>query len=439
MNVVYLHAHDAGRYIEPYGYGIPTPHLMQLAREGTLFRHAYCAGPTCSPSRAAMLTGMSPHESGMIGLCHRGFSLNEPKQHLAAYLRSQGYETVLSGVQHEFRHNQHDQFYDQSLPVTGDGVSGEWDLNAALGAARFLRERPQDAEKPFFLACGFVLPHRKFPDPDPDINPDYLQPPRPLPDNARARWDMATYMTAARRMDTAAGVVLNALRETGRDKDTLVIFTVDHGIAFPWMKCNLYDTGMGVSLILKYPGNGTVGKALDGLVSHLDVFPTVCDLTGVAAPEWLTGCSLRPMLEGTAETVREEVFSEVTYHAGYEPQRAIRTERYKYIEIIDEDLTPVSVNCDASASKDIVLEAGWLDHARQPVQLYDLDLDPGERHNLAEHRDYTAVRKELSARLRNWMERTGDPLLNGPVAAPKGAKVNLRSQLEPDEPPQVVD
>ena len=101
MNILYLHTHDTGRYIQPYGYAVSTPNLMNLAREGTLFRQAYCAGPTCSPSRAGLLTGMSPHSCGMLGLAHRGFRLYDYHQHLARFLGDHGYETVLCGVQHE--------------------------------------------------------------------------------------------------------------------------------------------------------------------------------------------------------------------------------------------------------------------------------------------------------------------------------------------------
>ena len=90
MNILYLHAHDAGRFISPYEEGMPTPCLEKLAREGTVFTNAHCAAPTCSPSRAALLTGSSPHEAGMLGLAHRGFSLRNPERHLAALLQQSG-------------------------------------------------------------------------------------------------------------------------------------------------------------------------------------------------------------------------------------------------------------------------------------------------------------------------------------------------------------
>jgi len=99
-NILYVHSHDSGRYVQPYGHAIPTPNIQHLAEEGVLFRQAFCAGPTCSPSRAALLTGMAPHNAGMIGLAHRGFSLHDYRQHLANVLKDAGYRTALAGVQH---------------------------------------------------------------------------------------------------------------------------------------------------------------------------------------------------------------------------------------------------------------------------------------------------------------------------------------------------
>ena len=101
MNIIYIHTHDSGRYFEPYGYPVKTPNIQKLALSGTLFRNAFCASPTCSPSRACLLTGTSAHTSGMLGLAHRGFRLKDEKMHLAWFLRNHGFETVLSGVQHE--------------------------------------------------------------------------------------------------------------------------------------------------------------------------------------------------------------------------------------------------------------------------------------------------------------------------------------------------
>src|SRR5713226_42254 len=102
-NILYLHSHDTGRYIEPYGYEVPAPNLKKLAESGVMFRHAYNAAPTCSPSRASLLTGHCPHNNGMFGLAHRGFGLNDYKRHILHTLRPAGYYSALFGVQHVAR------------------------------------------------------------------------------------------------------------------------------------------------------------------------------------------------------------------------------------------------------------------------------------------------------------------------------------------------
>lgn len=423
MNIVYLHCHDAGRYIQPYGHALPTPCLQRFAEHSTVFRQAFCAAPTCSPSRSALLTGQSAHGSGMIGLAGRGFSLSRPERHLAAYLGRQGFHTVLSGIQHEFAADAAKPYNEIITP--GGNSAGNRDINAAQAAAAFIRQKH---DKPFFLSCGFFTPHRPFVAADPDINPDRVAVPACLPDTPEVRQDMAEYASTVRVMDQAAGVVLEALRQAGRMERTVVIFTTDHGIAFPHMKCNLTDTGIGVSLMVHCPGNRLSGRALDAMVSHVDVFPTVCELAGVPAPEWLEGRSLAPLLRGEAASVREELFAEVTYHAAYEPMRCIRTPRYKLIRIFDDDLSPVPANIDAGHSKTLVVQE-WLKRSRAAVQLYDLLLDPAERNNLADSAAHAGVRADLERRLADWMKRTDDPLLAGPVPLPAGAMANLRSDL----------
>ena len=101
MNIVYIHTHDAGVYLEPYGRHIPMPNLMKFTGEGTLAHNFFNAFPTCSPSRSALLTGMMPHSNGMSGLAHRGWRITNYDWHLARYLKTQGYYTVLCGMQHE--------------------------------------------------------------------------------------------------------------------------------------------------------------------------------------------------------------------------------------------------------------------------------------------------------------------------------------------------
>jgi N-sulfoglucosamine sulfohydrolase len=428
MNIVYMHTHDTGRYIEPYGYQVPTPHLKQLAEEGILFRHAYNAGPTCSPSRSALLTGMAPHSCGMIGLAHRGFELNDYGKHLASFLRVHGYETVLSGVQHEGLQPEL-LGYERVLHKASGKKNGEWDLANAELAANFLKSPGRT--KSFFLSFGMFSTHREFPDTDRQIHANYVMPPFPLADTKQNREDMAAFIASAGTADQCVGIVLNALRESGLDRETIIIFTTDHGIAFPRMKCNLYDTGIGVSLILNYPGQKRQGQAVDALVSHIDLFPTICDLLSLDKPDWLQGHSLVPLLEGEVEQVREEIFSEVTFHAAYEPMRCIRTARFKYIRLFDEHAGHVPANIDDGLSKSFVIEHGILEEKRDKEMLFDLYLDPVERNNRVDDPHYQHIYVDLSKRLRSWMVQTEDPLLQGKVPAHAGAKVNKRTSLSP--------
>src|SRR5512133_4145230 len=96
-NVLYIHSHDSGRYLQPYGHAVPTPNLQRLASEGVLFRRAFSCAPTCSPSRSALLTGQFPHQNGMLGLAHRGFSMTDYRHHMLHTLRAAGYRSVLAG------------------------------------------------------------------------------------------------------------------------------------------------------------------------------------------------------------------------------------------------------------------------------------------------------------------------------------------------------
>src|SRR5947209_18984101 len=99
-NILYIHSHDTGRYVQPYGHAIPTPNIQRPEEQGVLFRKAFCAAPTCSPSRASLLTGQYAHCSGMLGLAHRGFSLHDYRQHILYTLRKVGYYTALIGEEH---------------------------------------------------------------------------------------------------------------------------------------------------------------------------------------------------------------------------------------------------------------------------------------------------------------------------------------------------
>jgi N-sulfoglucosamine sulfohydrolase len=173
---------------------------------------------------------------------------------------------------------------------------------------------------------------------------------------------------------------------------------------------------------------------IDALVSHLDVYPTLCDLAGIEHPPFVQGRSLLPLAHREAAEIRDEIFAEATFHAAYEPQRCVRTPRYKYIRRYGDRATPVLPNTDDGPSKDLLLSLGWAGRRIPFEQLYDLAFDPNEAANLADDPEYADLRRDLSERLDRWMRETGDPLLDGPVRPPSGARVNLPDQVSPSEP-----
>jgi N-sulfoglucosamine sulfohydrolase len=409
-NILYIHSHDSGRYLRPYGFDIPTPNLARLAREGVLFRQMHAAAPSCSPSRAALLTGQCPHRNGMLGLAHLGWKLNDYSQVIIHPLHAAGYHTVLAGLQH-IAANPATIGYDEMLPHLSTHA-----VDVAPAAIRFLRSRPQ---QPFFLDVGFFETHRDYP--SPTDNPDYIQPPAIIPDTPETRRDMAGFHASARALDKGVGAVLDALESSGLASNTLVISTTDHGIAFPEMKCDLRDTGTAISLILRGGEVFSGGKVCNAMLSNLDMYPTICDFIGVPRPAWLEGKSFLPILKGEQSEVNDELFSEVTYHAAYEPKRSVRTHRWKYIRRFDGRTTAVLPNCDDGSSKSYWLSKGWkAEPLVESEELYDLVFDPMEHNNLADQPRAHDALSEMRGRLDAWMQRTDDPILRGPVPLPPG-------------------
>jgi arylsulfatase A-like enzyme len=199
---------------------------------------------------------------------------------------------------------------------------------------------------------------------------------------------------------------------------------------------------------MRGPGGYEGGQVQDAMVSHIDLFPTLCDLLEIEAPPWLQGQSMMPLIRGEgargsrADGIHDEIYAEVTYHAAYEPKRAVRTERYKYIRRFDGREKPVLPNCDDSLSKDVWLAHGWGNRPVEAERLYDLVFDPNETHNLvyrvAGNPALGEVLADMRGRLERWMQETDDPLLNGPVPAPSGTRVNDPDGASPREPAREI-
>lgn len=234
---------------------------------------------------------------------------------------------------------------------------------------------------------------------------------------------MAGMQIAVETVDRLCGEILNALKETGEYEETFILFTTDHGLPFPMMKCNLYDDGIGVAFLLRYPGMPEKHCVKDTLLSQVDVFPTLCDILKLEKPVWLQGESFYPVIKGEQDEVREAVFAEINYHVAYEPVRCVRTKKYKYIVRWDNgyDKTPPT-HMDDSLSKEVFHENGYFEKKLAKEELYDLMLDPQERENLAEEMEHPAVKEEMEKILTDWQKKTKDPLLTEQkIELPEGA------------------
>src|SRR3954469_7935102 len=270
-NIVYLHSHDTGRYVQPYGHQVATPNIQRLADQGVLFRKAFAAAPICSGSRASLLTGQASHSSGMLGLAHRGFRLVDYDHHLVHTLHDANYWTALIGEQHVSA-DPAEIGYDPCVEVDSHHAS-----EVAPATVALLADSPR---RPFFLSVGFFETHREYFAPTSARDALYSLPPENLPDTPETRRDMAAFKQSARSLDQGVGAVLNALDEHDVAEDTLVILTTDHGLPFPGAKASLLDRGIGVLLIIRGPGGFHGGKVSDALVSQIDLYPTICEIAG---------------------------------------------------------------------------------------------------------------------------------------------------------------
>jgi len=428
-NIILIHSHDLGRYLGCYGRDIETPQISSLADSGALFTEHFGTAPQCSPSRSSLMTGRFPHVNGLVGLAHGEWGLDPNERILPHYLQDVGYETHLFGLQHIVQDTdrlRYDHIHSEGNLYPGISPAVH-ETNRARNVASvfssFLEREAYDS--PFFASVGFFEVHRVEEENgrfsfdaenyDPDV-PEQIRPLSYLPDRRGIRHDLAEMHGMVYAIDDAVGEIVTALEGKGLDEETLVIFTTEHGIAFPRAKGSCYDAGIEAALILRYPGIAEGGETYDELISNVDVLPTILDIVEVDIPDNLNGRSFLSLLtDDDGYDERERIFAEMTWHDMYNPVRMIRTERYKYIRSFWH-LPKVYLPTDVFAS-----EAGREVREKYSVptrpyeELYDLTETPREDENVIHEPRYQEIRIEHSRRLKEWMEATDDPLLDGPL------------------------
>lgn len=429
LNIVLFVADDLGTTdIGPYGNRvIRTPNLDRLATQSLLFSNAFAGSPTSSPSRASLLTGLYPFRNGAHANHH---GVREGIKTLPSYLQQLGYTTGFAGKLHigPLSAYPFDLIHNTNVPEPGhekDGVL--WtDLNLEP-VDRWLSEKSA-GKKPFMLIVNDHSPHVIWPE-KPEYDYDKIDIPAIHIDTKETRIARARYYTDITKMDRNVGKLLASLEKYKLDNNTVVIFTADQGPQWAFGKWNLYDYGIRVPLLVRWPGVIQGSTESQSLVSLVDILPTVVEIAGgkaPAEPAEIDGLSLVPLLKGEKPNHRNFVFGSHTGDGtmNQAPMRMIRTSRYKYIvnlapEVLYNTHINLAVDHDGghqywlswlnrSYSDEHAASVLWRYHNRPKEELYDIQADPNELRNLASNPYYEKVMEQFRTQMQEWRQQQGD-------------------------------
>lgn len=489
-NILFLFADDWGRYAEAYdkidgrpspNRVVKTPNIDRVAREGVLFRNAYVGAPSCTPCRSSLLSGRYFFNTGRGAILHAAvWDSSIPSWPLL--LQGRGYflgkmfkvwspgtpvDAPIGGQQHAFEKagRAFNSFSQNATAMVAKGATVDAARDQLLGEVRdnfqaFLKARPTN--QPFCFWFGPTNVHRQWEKGSGkklwNINPDDLSGnlPKFLPDVPEIRQDFADYLGEVQAWDAAVGVILQAIADAGELDNTIIVISGDHGApGFPGGKCNLYDFGVGVSLVARGPGI-PAGRVVDDFVNLMDLAPTFLELGGVENPKGMQGRSIVRALKsdksGLIDPDRTWVVTGRERHVSFAradnlpyPQRALRTDKYLYIRNFEPDRWPMgdpkSITATTAPSQKELeretyaafadMDAGptraWLvAHRNDPEwqwhynyafgkrpaeELYDVSKDADQIKNLAADPAYSAAKKDLADRLTRILTEAGDPRL----------------------------
>ncbi len=391
-----------------YGGQAYTPTIDTLARDGLKFTRCFQAAPMCSPTRHALYTGMYPIKTGAYP--NHTFVSRPNTVSIVQRLRAGGYRVALAGKTHigpeevlPFEH----------LPDPLDGKAHR----------AFLASAAQE-KKPFCLVVASHNPHSPWTEGDRSrYDAAKLRLPPDWADTPETRDDFRNYLAECTALDAEVADALAMLTETGRDKDTVVVFLSEQGTSLPRAKWNLYDRGIQSACLIRWPGNVRPGTTTAAMIEYVDLVPTFLEIAGQPRTPDLDGRSFLPVLRGTTDSHKEFVFAQYTNrgvnngsdHYGI---RSVRSARYKYIW----NFTPGDPYANASM-KNATYES-WVKAAaagdpgaqaaihrllhRTEVEFYDVLADPGELKNLSAEVSLAPELARHRAQLDAWMQAQGD-------------------------------
>lgn len=444
-NVVIFVADDLGAHdIGPYGNRVVrTPHLDRLASESLLFSDAFASSPTCSPSRASIHTGLYPFRNG----AHANHSgIKDEVQTLPVYLESLGYRTAIAGKLHigPLELYPFEMIHNTNVPEPGYEGKGVLWTDLILDPVDEWLAGASDRKDPFVLVVNDHSPHVIWPE-QAEYKPEEMDIPGKHIDTEDTRKSRARYYTDITKLDANVGKLMKSLEKHGLDENTVFIFTADQGPQWAFGKWNLYDYGMQVPLIIKWPGVVKGGKSTGALASLVDIVPTVIEIAGGEAPACpgdIDGMSMLPLLQGQTFSHRESVFASHTGDGtmNMAPMRAIRTDRYKYIHNLAPDViynTHMNKATDHDGGREYwasweqksyrsehAASVLWRYHNRPAEELYDIQRDPDETMNLALDPHYAEIIAQFREELKQWRELQGDQE-TGPYQEPENKRPGI--------------
>lgn len=436
-NILFVIADDwSWPHAGAYGDSIvQTPNFDRIAQEGVLFQRAFVSSPSCTPSRASILTGQWFWRLGAGANLYGPLPPKHPVY--TDLLEESGYHVGYT------------------RKGWAPGQLGDRDRNPSGPAydsfEDFLDHRP--ASSPFSFWFGTHDPHRIYETGSgakSGIPLDAIQLPAIFPDSPEVRSDIADYYFEVQRMDQELGEMLSLLRQIGELENTVIVVTSDNGMPFPRAKSNLYDMGARVPLVIRWPERVASGRVASDLVSLTDLAPTFLEIAKLPIPDVMTGRSLVPLLtsqkSGLIDSSRTFTYygkerhlpaQETPISGGY-PMRAIRTDAFLYIRNFQPDRWPSGTphydrafiypawyaDTDGGPTKHYMIDNRDEDETHQLLfslafdkrpgeELYDLANDPDQLVNVASDPAYSTIKKDLWNQLMNELQTSGDPRVYG--------------------------
>jgi len=414
LNILWITCEDMSPHLESYGDStVKTPNISRLAREGVRYSQVYSTSGVCAPSRSALITGMYPTSIGTNNMrTLQGLSPAVPyysavlpphvKTH-SEYLRASGYYCT----------NNEKTDYQFENPVSA------WD---DCSKTAHWRNGPKD--KPFFSIFNFTITHESqlwLRNDEPMLaDPKRIRIPPIYPDTEIVRKDMARNYTNIIRMDEMVGKVLKELEDDGLLDKTIIFFYSDHGSGLPFYKRELYDRGLRVPLIVRYPDKAMAGTWNDELISFVDMAPTLLSVAGCKIPSHMQGLAF--LGDQKVKTPRSYIFAaRDRMDSEYDMVRAVKDKRYKYIRNYQPQ-KPLMQNIQYRLNIDMMkellaleqtgklndIQRLWFKKTKAVEELYDTETDPFELQNLAGNSSYSAKLKELREVHEDWERSTQD-------------------------------